>query len=264
MFFGLVARMEPTGRANARPMTGSAKSGNFVARMESRIALRSVRPRITALVFARRANQQKPVQPPLQKYSCFVLLQISSLITPSRPTRGAYRDRHGRGTGCGGRGSAIDEQRLSGRRRRVVLTPRRWCQVGGSNSADDGGKRARSPGRARSSPLKPLRAGMPGCSGGLVVTNARVYYTPRAAAGASAPGIPHALYWAEVSCTTRAHRAARMRRCIRNCATRRPGLEPGPIRRSGRFGRGCSPAFAQQYRPVVGSRLKAGTTRSAV
>jgi hypothetical protein len=42
-------------------------------------------------------------------------------------------------------------------------------------------------------PLKPLRAGMPGCSGGPVVTNARVYYTTRAAAGASAPGIPHAL-----------------------------------------------------------------------
>src|ERR1700681_539728 len=29
-------------------------------------------------------------------------------------------------------------------------------------SADDGGKKARSPGRARSKPLKPLRAGMPG------------------------------------------------------------------------------------------------------
>src|SRR5258708_31146064 len=34
---------------------------------------------------------------------------------------------------------------------------------------------------------------MPGCSGGPVVTNARAYYTTRAAAGASAPGIPHAL-----------------------------------------------------------------------
>jgi hypothetical protein len=40
---------------------------------------------------------------------------------------------------------------------------------------------------------------MPGCSGGPVVTNARVYYTTRAAAGASAPGIPHALcyLWAK-------------------------------------------------------------------
>src|SRR5712692_5400815 len=45
----------------------------------------------------------------------------------------------------------------SGRRSRVVLTPRRWRQVGGSNSADDGGKQARSPGRARRKPLKSLR-----------------------------------------------------------------------------------------------------------
>jgi hypothetical protein len=43
------------------------------------------------------------------------------------------------------------------RRSRVVLTPRRWCQGGGGNSADDGGKKARSPGRARNKPLKPLR-----------------------------------------------------------------------------------------------------------
>src|ERR1700681_3604170 len=40
-------------------------------------------------------------------------------------------------------------------------------------SADDGGKRARSPGRARHKPLKPLRAGMPGDSGVLVVARVR-------------------------------------------------------------------------------------------
>jgi hypothetical protein len=34
------------------------------------------------------------------------------------------------GAGCGGRGGALDEQRSSGRRSRVVLTPRRWRQVG--------------------------------------------------------------------------------------------------------------------------------------
>jgi hypothetical protein len=66
---------------------------------------------------------------------------------------------------------------------RVVLTPRRWCQVRGvasalpgldkTISADDGGKQARSPGRARRKPLKPLRAGMPGDSGVLVVTRVR-------------------------------------------------------------------------------------------
>ncbi len=40
-------------------------------------------------------------------------------------------------------------------------------------SVDDGGKQARSPGRARRKPLKPLRAGMPGDSGVLVVTRVR-------------------------------------------------------------------------------------------
>src|ERR1700735_2312908 len=49
----------------------------------------------------------------------------------------------------------------------------------------EGGNKARSPGRARRKPLKPLRAGMPGDPGATVVTNARVYYSPRAAAGAS-------------------------------------------------------------------------------
>ena len=40
-------------------------------------------------------------------------------------------------------------------------------------SVSDGGKRARSPGRARRKPLEPLRAGMPGDSGVLVVTRVR-------------------------------------------------------------------------------------------
>jgi hypothetical protein len=38
----------------------------------------------------------------------------------------------------------------------IVLTPRRWCQVGGSNSAGDGGQKARAPGSARII-RKPLR-----------------------------------------------------------------------------------------------------------
>jgi hypothetical protein len=46
----------------------------------------------------------------------------------------------------------LDEQRGCGRRSRVVLMPRRWHQVGGSDSINDGGKKARSPGRARYKP----------------------------------------------------------------------------------------------------------------
>jgi hypothetical protein len=48
--------------------------------------------------------------------------------------------------------SAIDERHKSGRQSRVVLTPRRRRQVSGGNSADDGDKKARSPGRARYKP----------------------------------------------------------------------------------------------------------------
>jgi hypothetical protein len=124
------------------------------------------------------------------------------------------------GTGCGGCGGGARRAALiglpknfggtvpkppggfaegfCGGRSRVVLTPRRWRQAGGSDSAGDSGKQARSLGRARRKPLKPLRAGMPGVCGVLVVTNARVYYPPRAAAGALAPGIPHALFGRKV------------------------------------------------------------------
>jgi hypothetical protein len=98
-------------------------------------------------------------------------------------------------------GCAFDEMRLArGRRSRVVLTPRRWRQVGERNFTDDGGKQARSPGRARRKPLKPSRAGMPGDPGATVVTNACAHYTLRTRLRVHrAPGIPHALCWAKVS-----------------------------------------------------------------
>jgi hypothetical protein len=119
--------------------------------------------------------------------------QISCIRPPSRPKQGRLAIVTDAGRDAVDADSAKDERRFRGRRSRVVLTPRRRRQVCGGNVASDGDKKARSPGRARRKPLKPLRAGMPGCSGGPVVTNARVYYTTRAAAGASAPGIPHAL-----------------------------------------------------------------------
>ena len=57
--------------------------------------------------------------------------------------------------------NAVDERALPdgrylvGRRSRVVLAPRRWCQVLESKLLrDDGDKKARSPGRPRRKPLK--------------------------------------------------------------------------------------------------------------
>jgi hypothetical protein len=132
-----------------------------------------------------RINVICPVQPHLQKYFRFHLTQISSLSRAVLSPRGAARDRHGRGTGCGGRGGLQTNALARGRRSRVVLTPRRWRQVWRSDPRDDGGKRARSPGRARSKPLKPLRAGMPGDPGATVVTNSCAFYTAHEAAGAT-------------------------------------------------------------------------------
>src|ERR1700687_787583 len=75
-----------------------------------------------------------------------------------------------------------DERCCSVRRSRVVLTPRRWRQVRGVKSAQPGLDKtyplmtvAKQPGHrgARHKLLKPLRAGMPGDSGVLVVTRVR-------------------------------------------------------------------------------------------
>jgi hypothetical protein len=149
------------------------------------------RPGMTEIEICRhgRANQRFPVQPPSQKYSHSLLTQITS-ISPAIPARyrGAFRDRHERKVGMRWtRAVLLTRAPPCGRRSRVVLTPRRWRQVGddASHHADDGGKQARSPGRARRNPLKPLRAGMPGDPGATVVTNARAYYSTRAAAGAT-------------------------------------------------------------------------------
>src|SRR6266436_1813509 len=76
-----------------------------------------------------------------------------------------------------------DERCCCVRRSRVVLTPDAGVKFAEFKSAQpgldknisagDGGKQARSPGRARRKPLKPLRAGTSGDSGVLVVTRVR-------------------------------------------------------------------------------------------
>ena len=111
----------------------------------------------------------------------------------------------------------------------MVLTPRRRRQVGERNFADDGDKKARSPGRSRRKPLKPFACGNAGCFGVSVVTNARAFYTPRAAAGALAPGIPHALTWAEDSGTTRALAPRECGRVFANAAKPSSPRTRGPI-----------------------------------
>jgi hypothetical protein len=86
-------------------------------------------------------------------------------LAPSRPTQGRLAIVTDAGRDAVDAGALSDERRGRGRRSRVVLTPRRWRQVLRKPPQGDGDKKARSPGRARSRPLKPLCAGMPGDSG---------------------------------------------------------------------------------------------------
>ena len=53
--------------------------------------------------FSSRIKLFLPVQPLPKRYSDFPKSQISFISAAVHPTRGAYRDRHGRGAGCDGR-----------------------------------------------------------------------------------------------------------------------------------------------------------------
>src|SRR5712692_5308329 len=85
-------------------------------------------------------------------------------------------------------------------------------------SADDGGKRARSPGRARHKLLKPLRAGMPGDSGVLVVARVRSTTTKctRDRGCNGHPAFPTPSLGAEDFSRARAHCVARSRTRVWN------------------------------------------------
>jgi len=63
-------------------------------------------------VTTRRANHLRDfstpaVNPLTKKYFCFSETKSPLYSQPSRPTKGAYRGRHGRGAGGGGRGWRI-------------------------------------------------------------------------------------------------------------------------------------------------------------
>jgi hypothetical protein len=94
------------------------------------------------------------VQPLLQKYSGFPKDQISSISPLSCPSERGVGHRHERWDGMRWtQGALKTKARCCGRRRRVVLAPRCWRKVPEKQFlGSDGGKKARSPGRARYKP----------------------------------------------------------------------------------------------------------------
>jgi hypothetical protein len=144
-------------------------------------------------------------------------LAPKSAIHPrlSRLTGGAARDRHGRGTGCGGRCRRAKTKRARGvRRSRVVLTPRRWRQVRAGQPARATVANSPVTGESPEETVKTTARGMPGVSGVTVVTMLVCFFT-FAHKAAGAPSARHSLRplisrAGRVS-KTRAHRAARSR-----------------------------------------------------
>jgi hypothetical protein len=154
-----------------------------------------------------------------------------------------------------------------GRRSRVVLTPRRRRQVGGGNSASDGDKKARSPGRARNKPLKPLRAGMPGDPGATVVTCLRAFYFCTQGCGCNGhPAFPTPSVLGEdfmhnsgASRRGNADAYLKLLGCLKTELDylRRPGLEPGPISTNAYVARSWGLQFClQQASVVMGPRFR--------
>jgi hypothetical protein len=113
----------------------------------------------------RRANAtgaRSVVQPLLQKYSDFQKWQISLYPWPSRfHKRGASRSSRTLDAGCDGRKAlrAILARTNGADRTAKSCGPDASTLVSSwrIQFADDGDKRARSPGKARNKPLKPLR-----------------------------------------------------------------------------------------------------------
>jgi hypothetical protein len=88
-----------------------------------------------------------------------------------------------------------DERRWCGRRSRVVLTPRRWRQVGGSDIRRRRWQTSPVTGESAKETVKTIARGMPGDSGVTVVTMLVCFFifAHKAAGAIRAPGIPCAL-----------------------------------------------------------------------
>ena len=124
---------------------------------------------------------------------------------------------------------ARDERWRRGRRSRVVLAPRRWRQVREKFLTGDGGKKARSPGRARNKPVN-HRAGKAGLPPLNLYARVRffVHFCTRDRGCSAHPAFP------APSCSfrgchrrkARAHRAARMRTHILSLFDNRIGNHP--------------------------------------
>jgi hypothetical protein len=161
------------------------------------------------------------VQPSWEKYSAFPVGQIISTSSsrPASSQKGRLAIVTKRGAGCGGRlRCSRTKGACGGRRSRVVLTPRRWRQVGDNACALRLRRWQTSPvtGESAKETVKTIARGMPGGSGVTVVTTLVCFFISHARLRARhAPGIPCALCLQRAEGLKQNSRggAARSRRC---------------------------------------------------
>src|SRR3954447_13416123 len=197
--------------------------------------------------------------------------QNTVLIAPSRPTKGRSRSSRTRDGMRWTRMAPLTNGAERGRRSRVVLTPRRWRQVLRSDAQGDGDNKARSPGRSRRKPLKPPRAGMPGCSGEPTVTTSCALYPILHARLRvhQAPGIPHALLGRKPDAQLGRIRVVRTQTLARRSPRGLPrtthhSSSPrtrGPITTGSNFGRPHQPATFNTSGTAYGSLRPQGRHR---
>jgi hypothetical protein len=155
--------------------------GTFTAAINGRGPTR----RFTSKI-ARRANRQTPVQPRFEKYSASAFAKITSITWPSRSPEGRSRSSRTRNGMRWTRAASARKwirrassyrtcERHPARRRTAQSRTAKSCGPDAPTLASswrrciepdrvsiapyplsDGGKQARSPGRARNKPLKPL------------------------------------------------------------------------------------------------------------
>jgi hypothetical protein len=138
------------------------------------------------------------VQPRFAKYFGFAPTQITSLVPPSCSTKGAARDRHGRGTGCNGRGWRERRTRAS---RTAKSCGSDAPMLASSWRSDPAMTVARKPvtGKSTKQPVKTIARGMSDDSGVTVVTML-VCFLNFAREAADASAVRHSLrplFWAE-------------------------------------------------------------------
>ena len=90
------------GERSGRPPTKEVAARSWASPRADDIGLISLRAQPNLLS---RIKLMLPVQSPFAKIFCFSEYPSHPIFLPVPPHRGAYRGRHGRGAGCGGRGS---------------------------------------------------------------------------------------------------------------------------------------------------------------